>query len=123
LGRLDRALTLVVRIALLPLTLKSFKSMQAMGRLQPEIKAMQAKYKGDKERLNQEMMKFYRENKVNPLASCLPIVAQLPVFLALFYMLRTDLRRDICPRSTRPGRRIRSRAATAATRRSCSSRT
>jgi YidC/Oxa1 family membrane protein insertase len=82
----------VVRIALLPLTLKSFKSMQAMGRLQPEIKAMQAKYKGDKERLNQEMMKFYRENKVNPLASCLPIVAQLPVFLALFYMLRTDLR-------------------------------
>ena len=97
------ALTLLVRIALLPLTLKSFKSMQAMGRLQPEIKAMQAKYKGDKERLNQEMMKFYRENKVNPLASCLPIVAQLPVFLALFYMLRTDLRRDICPEINPPG--------------------
>ncbi len=91
------ALTLVVRIALLPLTLKQFKSMQAMGRLQPEMKALQAKYKGDKERLNQEMMKFYRENKVNPLASCLPIVAQLPVFLGLFYMLQKDLRLDICP--------------------------
>ncbi|MBA2514492.1 MAG: YidC/Oxa1 family membrane protein insertase [Solirubrobacterales bacterium] len=91
------ALTLVVRAALLPLTLKQFKSMQAMGRLQPEIKALQAKYKNDRERLNQEMMKFYRENKVNPLASCLPIVAQLPVFLALFYMLQKDLRLDICP--------------------------
>ncbi len=91
------ALTLCVRLLLLPLTLKQFKSMQAMGRLQPEIKSLQAKHKGDKERLNQEMMKFYRENKVNPLASCLPIVAQLPVFLALFYMLQGDLRVDICP--------------------------
>ena len=91
------ALTVVVRAALLPLTLKQFKSMQAMGRLQPEIKELQAKYKGDRERLNQEMMKFYRENKVNPLASCLPIVAQLPVFLGLFYMLKKDLRYDICP--------------------------
>jgi YidC/Oxa1 family membrane protein insertase len=91
------ALTIVVRAALLPLTLKQFKSMQAMGRLQPEIKALQAKYKNDRERLNQEMMKFYRENKVNPLASCLPIVAQLPVFLGLFYMLQKDLRYDICP--------------------------
>jgi YidC/Oxa1 family membrane protein insertase len=90
-------LTLIVRAALLPLTLKQFRSMQAMGRLQPEIKALQTKYKGDRERLNQEMMKFYRENKVNPLASCLPIVAQLPVFLGLFYMLRKDLRYDICP--------------------------
>jgi len=91
------ALTLCVRVLLLPLTLKQFKSMQAMGRLQPEIKALQTKYKGDKERLNQEMMKFYRENKVNPLASCLPIVAQIPVFLGLFYMLQGDLRLDICP--------------------------
>ena len=96
-------LTLVVRAALLPLTLKQFKSMQAMGRLQPEIKKLQAKYKGDRERLNQEMMKFYRENKVNPMASCLPIVAQLPVFLSLFYMLRKDLRLDICPSVNPPG--------------------
>jgi YidC/Oxa1 family membrane protein insertase len=96
-------LTVLVRAALLPLTLKQFKSMQAMGRLQPEIKALQAKHKGDRERLNQEMMKFYRENKVNPLASCLPIVAQLPVFLGLFYMLQKDLRLDICPSVNPPG--------------------
>src|SRR3954447_11158102 len=91
------ALTLLVRMCLLPLTLKQFKSMQAMARLQPEIKKLQERYKGDKERLNQEMMRFYRENKVNPFASCLPMVAQLPVFLSLFYMLRQDLRYDICP--------------------------
>src|SRR3954452_6326973 len=91
------ALTLLVRMCLLPLTLKQFKSMQAMARLQPEIKKLQERYKGDKERLNQEMMRFYRENKVNPFASCLPMVAQLPVFLSLYYMLRVDLRHDICP--------------------------
>src|ERR687885_175353 len=90
------ALTVVVRAALIPLTLKQFRSMQAMQRLQPEMKALQAKYKDDKQRLNQEMMKFYKENKVNPLGSCLPLLFQLPVFLALFYMLRTDLKQDIC---------------------------
>ncbi|MGH2967537.1 MAG: YidC/Oxa1 family membrane protein insertase [Solirubrobacteraceae bacterium] len=98
------ALTLVVRLALLPLTLKQFKSMQSMARLQPEIKKLQERYKNDKERLNQEMMRFYRENKVNPFASCLPMVAQLPVFLALFYMLRADLRQDICPDVNPPAR-------------------
>ena len=91
------ALTVVVRSALLPLTLKQFRSMQALAHLQPEMKKLQERHKGDKERLNQEMMKFYRENKVNPFASCLPMVAQLPVFLSLFYMLQTDLRHDICP--------------------------
>jgi len=90
-------LTILIRMLLLPLTLKQFKSMQSMARLQPEIKKLQDKYKNDKERLNQEMMRFYRENKVNPFASCLPMVAQLPVFLSLFYMLRHDLRYDICP--------------------------
>jgi YidC/Oxa1 family membrane protein insertase len=90
-------LTVIVRACLLPLTLKQFKSMQAMAAHGPEIKKLQAKYKDDKERLNQEMMKFYRENKINPFASCLPMVAQLPVFLSLYYMLRTDLRHDICP--------------------------
>jgi YidC/Oxa1 family membrane protein insertase len=90
-------LTILVRAAILPLTLRQFRSMQAMAKLQPEIKALQAKYKDDKQRLNQEMMKFYQENKVNPLGSCLPLVAQLPVFISLFYMLRTDLKQDICP--------------------------
>src|SRR5947199_1225629 len=90
------ALTVVVRAALIPLTLKQFKSMQRLQQLQPQIKEIQAKYKDDKQRQNQEMMKFYQENKVNPLGSCLPLLFQLPVFLALFYMLRTDLKQDIC---------------------------
>jgi YidC/Oxa1 family membrane protein insertase len=97
------ALTVVVRAALMPLTLKQFKSMQNMVKFQPEIKRLQERYKGDRERLNQEMMKFYRENKVNPFASCLPLVAQLPVFLSLFYMLQKDLRLDICPGINPPG--------------------
>ena len=80
-----------------PITLASFSSMQALSKLQPEIKKLQAKYKDDKQRLNQEMMRFYQENKVNPFSSCLPLVAQLPVFISLFYMLRHDLRFDICP--------------------------
>jgi YidC/Oxa1 family membrane protein insertase len=96
-------MTIVVRAALLPLTLKQFKSMQNLARFQPEIKKLQERYKDDKERLNQEMMKFYRENKVNPFSSCLPLAAQLPVFLALFYMLRHDLRLDICPSVNPPG--------------------
>jgi YidC/Oxa1 family membrane protein insertase len=95
-------LTIVVRIVLLPLTLRQFKSMQSLQRLQPQIKELQAKYKDDKQRLNQEMMKFYQENKVNPLGSCLPLIAQMPIFLALFYMLRTDLRQEICGQTAKP---------------------
>ncbi|HEY5142287.1 MAG TPA: YidC/Oxa1 family membrane protein insertase [Solirubrobacteraceae bacterium] len=90
------ALTIVVRTLMLPLTIKQFRSMQALQTLQPEIKALQAKYKDDKQRLNQEMMAFYQENKVNPFGSCLPLVLQIPVFISLFYMLRTDLKVDIC---------------------------
>ena len=96
-------LTVIVRAALLPLTFKQFKSMQNMQRLAPEIKALQEKYKEDRERRNQETMKFYQENNVNPLSSCLPLVAQFPVFIALFYMLQKDLRRDICPGLNPPG--------------------
>jgi YidC/Oxa1 family membrane protein insertase len=87
----------LIRALLVPLTLKQFHSMQALQRLQPELKALQAKYKDDKQRQQQELMKFYKENKVNPLGSCLPLVAQLPVFISLFYMLRQSLRHDICP--------------------------
>jgi YidC/Oxa1 family membrane protein insertase len=96
------ALTIVVRAALLPLTFKQFKSMQALASHAPEMKRLQDRYKHDKERLNQEMMKFYRENKINPFASCLPLLAQLPVFLALFYMLQNDLREDICGQTANP---------------------
>src|SRR3954468_6560132 len=89
--------TVVVRAALLPLAVKQVRSMQALQRIAPQLKELQGKYKDDKLRLQQETMKFYSENKVNPFASCLPLLAQLPVFLSLFYMLRKDLRHDICP--------------------------
>src|SRR5436305_10338542 len=90
-------LTVVIRALLVPLTLKQFHSMQRLQQLQPEMKVIQNKYKDDKQRQQQELMKFYKENQVNPLGSCLPLVAQLPVFISLFYMLRSSLRVDICP--------------------------
>jgi len=93
------ALTILMRAILLPLTVKQFHSMQKLQRMQPQMKALQAKYKDDKQRQQQEMMKFYKENEINPLGSCLPLVAQLPVFISLFYMLRRNLRPDICPQT------------------------
>lgn len=90
------AMTIVVRTLMLPLTIKQFRSMQALQQLAPQIKAIQEKYKDDKQRQNQEMMRFYQENKVNPFGSCLPLVLQIPVFISLFYMLRKDLKVDIC---------------------------
>jgi len=90
-------LTLLVRAILLPVTYKSSKSMIRLQQLAPQMKAIQTKYKDDPQRQQQETMKFYKENQVNPFASCLPMVAQLPVFLSLYYMLRVDLRYDICP--------------------------
>ncbi len=89
-------LTLCVRACLAPLTVKQFKSMQAMVRVAPELKALQAKHKDDKQRQQQEVMKFYADNKINPFASCLPLVAQMPFFIGLFYLLQSDLRREIC---------------------------
>jgi YidC/Oxa1 family membrane protein insertase len=77
-------------------TFRQLKSMQEMQRLAPEMKAIKDKYAEDKQRQQQEIMKFYKENKINPLASCLPFALQLPVFISLFYMLRTDLKFDIC---------------------------
>lgn len=82
-------LTISVMIVLFPLTAKSSRSMLAMQRLQPEIKKLQAKHKGDRQKLNEEMMKLYQENKVNPLGGCLPLVVQFPVFIALFHVLRS----------------------------------
>src|SRR6201994_45611 len=85
------AITVCTRALLIPLTYKQLKGMRALQALQPQIKELQEKYKNDKQRMQQEMMRFYKENKVNPLASCLPLVAQIPVFISLYYMLRTDL--------------------------------
>jgi YidC/Oxa1 family membrane protein insertase len=89
-------LTVLIRAVLVPLTFKQLKSMQEMQRLAPQINALKEKYKEDKQRQQQELMKFYQENKINPLASCLPLLMQLPVFISLFYMLRTDLKKHIC---------------------------
>ncbi|HYM54282.1 MAG TPA: YidC/Oxa1 family membrane protein insertase [Solirubrobacteraceae bacterium] len=89
-------LTVLIRAVLVPVTFRQLKSMQEMQRLAPEISKLKEKYKDDKQRQQQEIMKFYQENKINPLASCLPLLMQLPVFISLFYMLRTDLKLDIC---------------------------
>lgn len=89
------ALTVVTRAVLIPLTYKQLKGMRALQALQPQIKELQEKYKNDKQRMQQEMMRFYKENKVNPFASCLPLLAQLPVFITLFYVLRHELPEDI----------------------------
>jgi YidC/Oxa1 family membrane protein insertase len=89
-------LTVLIRAILVPLTYRQLKSMQEMQRLAPELSALKEKYKDDKQRQQQEMMNFYKERGINPLASCLPLILQLPVFISLFYMLRTDLKKHIC---------------------------
>jgi YidC/Oxa1 family membrane protein insertase len=91
------ALTVMVRALLLPLAFKQVHSMQKLQQVAPRMKAIQAKYRDDKQRRQQEILKFYRENDINPFASLLPLVAQIPVFIGLYYTLRTRLREDICP--------------------------
>lgn len=78
---------LAIMIIIAPLTMKSTKGMLEMQRLQPEMKKLQQQYKGDRQMLNQEMMKLYSDHKVNPLASCLPLLAQMPVFIIMFRVL------------------------------------
>jgi YidC/Oxa1 family membrane protein insertase len=90
------ALTVVTRAVLIPLTYRQLKGMRALQALQPQIKEIQEKFKNDRQRMQQEMMRFYQENKVNPCAACIPLIAQIPVFITLFYVLRHDLRFDIC---------------------------
>lgn len=80
-------LTVSFRLVMVPLTIKQTKSMAEMQRIQPKIKELQKKYKNDKEKLQEETLKFYQENKVNPFGGCLPIVLQMPIFLALFQVL------------------------------------
>jgi YidC/Oxa1 family membrane protein insertase len=82
------ALTVLVRFVMVPLTVKQIHSMQKLQAVAPELKAIQQKYKHDKQRQQQEVMAFYRENKVNPLASCLPLLLQIPIFIGLFFVLR-----------------------------------
>ena len=89
-------LTFTVRLFILPLTFRGVKSMQRLQSLQPEIKEIQARYKDDRQRMNQEVMAFYQREKVNPLGSCLPLLLQIPFFISLFYLLRSaEFKADI----------------------------
>ena len=84
------ALTILVRIVLVPLTVRQIHSMQSLQAHAPEMKEIQKKYKGDRTKLNEELMKFYKENHINPAASCLPLLAQFPVFIALYFTLKNN---------------------------------
>ena len=81
-------LTIAVRVVLYPLNQKQMTSMQQMQKIQPRLKVLQEKYSNDKEKLNQETMRLYKENKVNPAVGCLPLVVQLPILILLFNVLR-----------------------------------
>ena len=86
-------LTVVVMVVLTPVTLKGTRSMIKMQHLGPELKKIQARHKGNRETLNQEMMAFYKANNINPMGGCLPLFAQMPVFLVLYQVLRGITRR------------------------------
>jgi YidC/Oxa1 family membrane protein insertase len=91
------ALVILVRMLLVPVSVRQIHSMQNLQAHAPEMKEIQQRWKHDKQRQNEELMKFYRENKINPAASCLPIVLQIPIFIALFYVLR-DFEKEILPK-------------------------
>jgi YidC/Oxa1 family membrane protein insertase len=86
------ALTFVTRLLILPLSIKQLRSVRVMQVHAPQIKEIQTKYKADRQRMQQELMRFYQENNVNPFASCIPLILQFPVFITLFYVLRHDLK-------------------------------
>ena len=88
--------TVVVRMILVPLTIRQIHSMQSLQLHAPEMKRIQQKYKHDKQKQNEELMKFYRENKINPAASCLPLLFQAPVMIALFYTLKSFNENFLC---------------------------
>ncbi len=88
------ALTVLVMALITPLTVKSTRSMLQMQRMQPEMKRIQEKYKDDREKLNAELMAFYRENQINPLGGCLPMIAQMPVFIIMYRLIRGLTVRD-----------------------------
>jgi YidC/Oxa1 family membrane protein insertase len=83
--------TLVMKLALLPLTLKQLKSSAKMQEVQPKIQELQQMYKNDKEKLNQEMVKFYQENKINPASGCLPLLVQMPILFSLYWAIAKPL--------------------------------
>jgi YidC/Oxa1 family membrane protein insertase len=88
------ALVVLVRLVLVPVTVRQIHSMQNLQAHAPEMKAIQQRWKHDRQRQNEELMKFYRENKIYPASSCLPIVLQIPIFISLFYVLR-DFEKEV----------------------------
>ena len=84
-------LTILVRLVTAPLTIKQMKSMERMRKIQPKVKAIQEKYKDDRQKQSEAMMSLYRQEKVNPLGGCFPMLLQLPVFIGLFYALRSSI--------------------------------
>jgi YidC/Oxa1 family membrane protein insertase len=84
-------LTFIVRLLLLPLSIKQTRSMREMQVIQPEVKKIQAKYKGDRQKMNEAVMALYKEHNVNPFGGCLPLVMQFPVLIGLFYVIRSPL--------------------------------
>jgi YidC/Oxa1 family membrane protein insertase len=91
------AVTVVVRLLLVPLTVRQIHSMQNLQRHAPQMKEIQRKYKQDKKRQQEELMRFYKENQINPAASCVPLLAQFPVFIALYFVLRKFSKHPPCP--------------------------
>jgi YidC/Oxa1 family membrane protein insertase len=91
------AVTVAVRVLLVPVAIRQIHSMQSLQIHAPEMKAIQQRYKHDRQKQSEELMKFYRENKINPYASCLPIVFQIPIFIALFFVLR-DFEKEVFPK-------------------------
>jgi len=86
-------LTLAIMIVMTPLTLKGTRSMMVMQQLQPEMKKIQTRYKDDRQKLNEELLKFYKENDISPLGGCLPLLVQMPIFIVLYQVLRGLTRR------------------------------
>lgn len=82
------ALTVLIKLILLPLSFQQFNSMKKLQEIAPQQKKLQQKYKNDKEKLNTELMKLYQENKINPMGGCLPLLIQFPFIIALFGLLR-----------------------------------
>ena len=90
------ALTVIVRMLLVPVALRQIHSMQSLQLHAPEMKAIQQRYKDNRQKQSEELMKFYKENKINPYAACLPIVFQIPIFISLFFVLK-DFEKEVFP--------------------------
>src|SRR5512145_489524 len=84
-------LTVITKVLLFPLTVKSMASMKAMQALQPQVNALRSKYKSDPQRLQRETLELYRKHRVNPMGGCLPMVAQIPIFYALYLALSVSV--------------------------------